>query len=129
VRARKWASGEENMAPGTRRLDQRYTVMVNRKTVPRCNMQLFFRAGDAVLGVYLGNKHFQEPPEEQAIGATRIAFAAPRAELDRVAQMIAATGRACEGPVVHPQSSGLEASVYFRDPGGNFMEVCTPRRR
>jgi catechol 2,3-dioxygenase-like lactoylglutathione lyase family enzyme len=129
VRARKWAAGEENMAPGTRRLDQRYTVMVNRKTVPRCNMQLFFRAGDAVLGIYLANKHFQESPEEQAIGTPRVAFAAPRAELDRAAQMVTATGKACEGPVIHPQGSGLEASFYFRDPGGNFIELCTPRRR
>ena len=129
VRARKWATGEENMAPGTRRLDQRYTVMVDRKTVPRCNMQLFFRAGNAVLGIYLANKHLQESAEEQAIGTPRIAFTAPRAELDRAAQMIAATGKACEGPVVHPQSSDLEASFYFRDPGGNFIEFCTPRRR
>ena len=129
VRARKWAAGEENMAPGTRRLDQRYTVMVNRKTVPRANIQLFFRAGDAVLGLYLANKHLQESPEEQAIGTPRIAFAAPRAELERAAKMIAATDKACEGPVVHPQSSILEASVYFRGPGGNFVELCTPRRR
>lgn len=129
VRARKWAAGEEDMAPGTRRLDQRYTVMVNRKTVPRCNMQIFFRTGDAVLGIFLANKHFQEPPEEQAIGAPRIAFTASRAELDRAAQMVAATGKACEGPVVHGQDSVLEASFYFRDPGGNFIELCTPRRR
>lgn len=129
VRARKWAAGEENMAPGTRRLDQRYTVMVNRKTVPRCNMQLFLRAGDAILGIYLANKHFQEPPEEQAIGTPRIAFAAKREELDRAAKLIAAAGKAVEGPVVHGKDCVLEASVYFRDPGGNFIELCTPRRR
>jgi catechol-2,3-dioxygenase len=129
VRARKWASGEEDMAPGTRRLDQRYTVMVDRKTVPRCNMQLFYRMGDAVIGIYLANKHFQESPEEQAIGTPRIAFTASRDELARMAKLIAATGKPVEGPVVHPASSVLEASVYFRDPGGNFIELCTPRRR
>jgi catechol 2,3-dioxygenase-like lactoylglutathione lyase family enzyme len=129
ARARKWAAGEENMAPGTRRLDQRYTVMVNRKTVPRCNMQLFFRTGDAILGIFLANKHFQEPPEEQAIGTPRVALTASRDELARAAKLIAATGKAVEGPVIHPQSSVLEASVYFRDPGGNFVELCTPRRR
>jgi catechol 2,3-dioxygenase-like lactoylglutathione lyase family enzyme len=130
VRARKWASGEEDMAPGTRRLDQRYTVMVDRKTVPRCNMQLFYRLGDAVIGIYLANKHFQESPEEQAVGTPRIAFAASRDELARAAKLLAATGRVVvEGPVVHPASSVLEASVYFRDPGGNFIELCTPRRR
>ena len=129
VRARKWAAGEEDMAPGSRRLDQRYTVMVNRKTVPRCNMQLYFRAGDAVLGVYLANKHFQESPEELAIAAPRIAFTAARAELDRMAPLIAATGKTCEGPVLHPKDSPLEASFYFRDGSGNFIELCTPRKR
>ncbi len=48
---------------GARRLEQRYTVMGNRKIVPRCNMQLYFRAGDAILSVYLANKNFQESPE------------------------------------------------------------------
>lgn len=128
VRARKWAAGEEDMAPGSRRLDQRYTVMVNRKTVPRCNMQLYYRAGDAIIGLYLANKHFQESPEELAIGAPRIAFAATRAELDRMAPLIAATGKTCEGPVVHGKDSPLEASVYFRDGSGNFFELCTPRQ-
>jgi len=129
VRARKWAAGEEDMAPGSRRLDQRYTVMVNRKTVPRCNMQLYYRAGDAILGLYLANKHFQESPEELAIGTPRIAFSATRAELDRMAPLIAATGKTCEGPVVHGKDSLLEASVYFRDGSGNFFELCTPRKR
>lgn len=128
VRARKWAAGEEDMAPGSRRLDQRYTVMVNRKTVPRCNMQLYYRLGDAILGLYLANKHFQESPEELAIGTPRIAFAATRAELDRMAPLIAATGKTCEGPVVHGKDSPLEASVYFRDGSGNFFELCTPRQ-
>jgi catechol-2,3-dioxygenase len=103
--------------------------MVNRKVVPRCNMQLYLRAGDAVLGLYLANKHYQESPEEQAIGTPRIAFRAGRADLDRAAAIVAATGRAAEGPVSHPASSHLEASFYFRDPGGNFIELCAPRPR
>lgn len=129
VRARKWADGEEDMAPGTRRLDKRYTVMVNRKTVPRCNMQLYVKAGISVLGFYLSNKHWQETPEEQAIGTPRIALAVPRGELDRVAKLVAVTGRAVEGPVEHATSSPIEASVYFRDTGGNFVELCTLRAR
>ncbi len=114
---------------GARRLHHRYTVMVNRKIVPRCNMQLYFRAGDAVLSVYLANKHFQESPEELALGAPRIAFTTARAELDRMAPLIAKTGKTCEGPVVHPKDSVLEASFYFRDGSGNFIELCSPRNR
>ncbi|HTI86144.1 MAG TPA: VOC family protein [Alphaproteobacteria bacterium] len=129
VRARKWAAGEEDMAPGTRRLDKRYTVMVNKKVVPRCNMQLFMRAGDAVLGIYLANQHFQEPPEELAVGMPRVALAAKRAQLDKTARALQAKGRTFLGPVVHPASAPVEASLYFRDVGGNFLELCVPRAR
>lgn len=127
VRARKWADGEEDMAPGTRRMDKRYTVMVNRKTVPRCNMQLFYRAGDAIIGIYLANKHLQEPPEEQITGVPRMAFAAPRATLDRAAETLAAHGRPFKGPVAQPSSSPFEAVLYFKDNGGNYYELATPR--
>jgi catechol-2,3-dioxygenase len=129
VRARKWAAGEEDMAPGTRRLDQRYTVMVNRKTVPRANMQLFLLAGRSAIGVYLANKHFQEPPEEQLVGTPRIALAAPgRDVLDAAARRLAFHRRPFEGPVAHPSSAPIEASLYFKDPGGNFLELCVTRK-
>jgi catechol-2,3-dioxygenase len=32
-----------------------------------------------------------------------------------------------EGPVAHPDNSPLGESVYFKDPGGNFLEVCWRR--
>lgn len=130
ARARKWAAGEEDMAPGTRRLDERYTVMVNRKKVPRANMQIFVRVGGgSVLGVYLANKHFQEPPEEQIVGAPRAALiVASRASLDGAARLLASHGRAFEGPVAHAPTSPIEASLYFKDTGGNFLELCVPRK-
>lgn len=129
VRARKWAAGEEDMAPGTRRLDQRYTVMVSRKTVPRANMQLFLRAGRSAVGVYLANKHFQEPPEEQLIGTPRIALAASgRDQLEAAARRLAFHRRPFAGPVIHPSSAPVEASLYFKDTGGNFFELCVARK-
>jgi catechol 2,3-dioxygenase-like lactoylglutathione lyase family enzyme len=127
VRARKWAAGEEDMAPGTRRLDKRYTVMVKQKVVPRCNMQLFVRAGDSVLGIYLANQHFQEPPEDLVVGTPRVAFAASRAQLDKTARALQGKGRVFSGPIAHPASAPIEASLYFRDLGGNFLELCVPR--
>lgn len=129
VRAKKWADGEEQMAPGTRRLDKRYTVMVNRKTVARCNMQLFYRAGDAVLGIYLANKHLQEPPETQIIGVPRTAFCASRQTLDRAAEVLATHERPFKGPIGQPASSPFEAVLYFKDNGGNFFELCTRRSK
>lgn len=128
VRARLWAEGLEDMAPGTRRMDKRYTVMVNRKTVPRCSMQLFYRAGDAIIGIYLANKHYQAPPEEQITGVPRVAFSASRSTLDLAAEALAAHGRPFAGPIVQPASSPFEAVVSFRDNGGNFFELTTPRR-
>ncbi|HEY4135383.1 MAG TPA: VOC family protein [Alphaproteobacteria bacterium] len=128
VRARKWAAGEEDMAPGTRRLDQRYTVMVNRKTVARANMQLFFTAGASTFGVYLANKHYQEPPEEQSIGLPRTAFSLPQGGLEKVAQRLAANGQRFAGPVTHPAASPIHESLYVRDPSGNFLEFFTARR-
>jgi catechol-2,3-dioxygenase len=32
-----------------------------------------------------------------------------------------------EGPIVHPDNSPIGESVYFKDPGGNFLEVCWRR--
>jgi catechol-2,3-dioxygenase len=32
-----------------------------------------------------------------------------------------------EGPVTHPEKSPIGESVYFKDPGGNFLEVCWRR--
>ena len=127
ARARRWAAGEEEMAPGTRRLDKRYTVMVDKKTVPRANMQLFYRAGDAVIGLYLANKHFQEPPEEQLVGAPRMALRCNRAELDRAAARLEAQRRDFLGPMEHQADSPIAASLYFKDTGGNFLELAAAR--
>jgi catechol-2,3-dioxygenase len=127
VRARRWAAGEEDMAPGTRRLDKRYTVMVNKKTVARCAMQMFFRTGDNVLGIYLAHKHFQDPPETQKVGVPRIGFLAARSELDTAAERLSAKRRPFIGPVDQPSSPLYEAVVYFKDNSGNFLELCAPR--
>jgi hypothetical protein len=32
-----------------------------------------------------------------------------------------------EGPVSHPEKGPLGESIYFRDAGGNFFEVCWRR--
>lgn len=127
VRARKWAAGEEDMAPGTRRLDKRYTVMVQQKTVARPNMQLFFKTGASVLGVYLATKHYQEPPEDQSIGLPRTAFAVSAGGLAKVAARLAAEKIRFAGPLSHPVSSPIAESLYVRDPSGNFLEFYTAR--
>jgi catechol 2,3-dioxygenase-like lactoylglutathione lyase family enzyme len=127
VRATLWGEGKEDMAPGTRRWDQRYTVMEQKRLIPRPNTQLFVRIGDQVLGIYLATQHRQEPPEEQIVGTPRIAFRAGRQVMGQTAQLLGATRTPIKGPVEHPDPAPIAASLYVRDPGGNFLEICVPR--
>jgi len=128
VRARLWGEGKEHMAPGTRRWDQRYTVMEQKRRLPRPNTQLFLRVSDdACLGVYLATQHRQEPPEEQVVGTPRIGLRASRPQLDHAAKLLGENRHRMAGPREHRDTSLLAASLYLRDPGGNFLEICVPR--
>ena len=127
VRARLWGEGKEYMAPGTRRWDQRYTVMEQKRRIPRPNTQLFVRIGEGVLGVYLATQHRQEPPEEQIVGTPRIGLRASRKVLEETAKLFSAAGLPIHGPIEHPSSAPFAASLYIKDPGGNFVEICAGR--
>jgi len=125
ARAKRWGEGKEDMAPGTRRWDALYNE--NRRRVPRANSQLFIQFGNAVLGLYLATKHRQEPPEEQAVGSPRVAFRTSRRVLDEVVGLLDEHRKPFQGPVDHPASAPIESSLYFKDPGGNFLELVVPR--
>jgi len=99
VRAKLWGEGKEEMAPGTRRWDQRYTVMEQKRRLPRPNTQLFLRVGDDVLGVYLATQHRQEPPEDQIVGTPRVGFRANRRTLDETVKLLKERRSPVEGPV------------------------------
>lgn len=123
IHARAWAEGKEDMAPGTRRLDKRYTVMVDRKVVARPNMQIFVRFGETIFAIYLANQHFQEPPEEEFTGTPRTAFAVAPGVLEQACRRLEREGWAFKGPIHHTAGAPVSASVYFKDPGGNFIEL------
>ncbi len=123
AQARLWAKGEDDMAPGTRRLDKLYMIMGGESEMPRTNMQIYFTAGDSVIGIYLATAHYQEPPEEQLAGVPRVMLAASRATLDAAAAALDAAGCPYQGPIAHPASTPFSASLYFKDPGGNFLEI------
>jgi catechol 2,3-dioxygenase-like lactoylglutathione lyase family enzyme len=127
VRAKLWGEGKEHMAPGTRRWDQRYTMMEQKRRLARPNTHFFARAGSEVLGIYLATQHRQEPPEEQIVGTPRIGFRVRRPMLEQIAQLLAARRTPAQGPVEHPAESAIAASLYVRDPAGNFLEICVPR--
>jgi catechol 2,3-dioxygenase-like lactoylglutathione lyase family enzyme len=127
VRAKLWAEGKEAMAPGTRRWDQRYTAMEQKRRIPRPNTQLFLRVGDNVLGNYLATAHRQEPPEEQVVGTPRIGLRTTRSGLDEIVKLLSDRRFPVHGPIEHPPSTPVVASLYLKDPGGNFLEICVPR--
>ncbi len=125
ARAIRWGEGKEDMAPGSRRWDALYTE--NRRRVPRVTAQLYIQFGKAALGLYLATKHRQEPPEEQAVGSPRIAFRTDRSVLDNTATLLDEHQKPFQGPMDHPPSAPIQSSLYFKDPGGNFLELAVPR--
>jgi catechol-2,3-dioxygenase len=123
ARAKLWADGKEDMAPGTRRMDKRYTSIVKNSEMPRVNLQLYLRIGQAPFAVYLSNQHFQEPPEENLVGTPRTAFAVNAAMIDNTCRRLETARWPFKGPVTH-DGGPITRSLYFKDPGGNFIELA-----
>lgn len=126
ARAQAWADGKEDMAPGTRRLDKRYTSMVNNRLMPRVNMQVYFACGNGVLGIYLANQHYQESPEEACLGTPRIALELGVDAFARLQNRLEEANWRFLGPIHHEAGLPVSASIYVRDPGGNFIEFSVP---
>lgn len=126
ARAQLWAEGKEDMAPGTRRMDERYTTMANNRVVPRVNMQVYFACGAGVFGLYLANRHFQESPEEATRGVPSTGFRVTEPGLANAAGRLEAAGWRFEGPARHQGGLPIATSLYARDPGGNFIELAVP---
>jgi len=126
ARAQLWADGKEDMAPGTRRMDKRYSSMANKKELPRVNLQVYFRAGETPFAVYLANRHFQESLEYACIGTPRTAFKVSAAMLDDTCRRLEAAKWRFKGPVTQ-KDGPVARALYFRDPGGNFIELSERR--
>ena len=125
VRAEQWAAGKDDVLPGARRLDKRYFAFPGQPTHrPRPNMQLYLQVGSASLAIYLTTERFQDPPEEQLVGTPRIGLALGRGTLADVAAALGPMKRPCEGPVAHEAGSPVRRSLYLKDPGANFLEIC-----
>jgi catechol-2,3-dioxygenase len=126
ARAQLWADGKEDMAPGTRRLDQRYSSIVNKKAMPRVNLQIYLRLGAVPFAVYLSNQHFQEPPEDLLAGTPRTGFAVTDKVLDDTARALDTARWPHQGPVAIGEGP-IARALYFKDPGGNFIELAVRR--
>lgn len=127
-RAARWGEGLENMAPGTRRWDKRFALRPGQgPMIARPNMQLFVRAGNGILGIFLAYERYQLPPEEQVTGTPRLGFAVPPDEFGTIAARFAEAKLPTDGPHAHPGSSPYRESLYARDRSGNFLEFCVAR--
>jgi catechol 2,3-dioxygenase-like lactoylglutathione lyase family enzyme len=74
--------------------------------------------------------HMKEPPaapRPRGMDGSRKAYAVPRARFEEVVERLRENGVPFEGPVEHPAKSPVAESVYFTDPGGNYLEVCWRR--
>jgi catechol 2,3-dioxygenase-like lactoylglutathione lyase family enzyme len=69
------------------------------------------------------------PPDQHRGGADsyRHAFAVSRTRFEEAMHYLLDHDVPFEGPVTHPEKGPLGESIYFRDPGGNFFELCWRR--
>jgi catechol-2,3-dioxygenase len=69
------------------------------------------------------------PPDEQLKGTNgfRHGFRLSRDAFSQMMDRLNHYEVPFEGPIAHPEHSPLGESVYFKDPGGNFLEVCWRR--
>jgi catechol-2,3-dioxygenase len=74
--------------------------------------------------------HMKEPPAAQAprgFDGSRRAYAVSRDRFGEIVQRLQENDIPFEGPLAHPEKGPLGESVYFTDPGGNYLEVCWRR--
>jgi catechol-2,3-dioxygenase len=83
--------------------------------------------GQAHLYLCLAERHLPEPPPEQLRGTPRFALRASAAQLTRAMEVFAEHGVPFEGPVEWPAPHPVAGALYFKDPSGNFLELCCPR--
>jgi catechol-2,3-dioxygenase len=85
--------------------------------------------GDFLFAIMLPKDRMPMPPPEQQRGMNgfRHAFAVPQAQFAPILERLAARDTAFEGPVAHPEQGPLGESIYLKDPGGNFLEICWRR--
>ena len=84
---------------------------------------------DWLFAVCLPRGEMPMPPDEllHGTGGFRHGFRVGRGSFGEIVDRLKVHEVPFEGPVTHPEASPLGESVYFKDPGGNFLEVCWRR--
>ncbi|HZT06447.1 MAG TPA: VOC family protein [Chloroflexota bacterium] len=84
---------------------------------------------DWLFAVCLPRGEMPMPPEDLVRGTNgfRHGFRVSQEAFGTLVERLTALEVPFEGPVTHPETSPVAQSVYFKDPGGNFLEVCWRR--
>jgi catechol-2,3-dioxygenase len=87
------------------------------------------KVADWLFALALPKGEMPMPPEDAVRGTNgfRHGFHVSRPKFAQVIERLKARGVPFEGPVFHPENGPLGESLYFKDPGGNFIEVCWRR--
>lgn len=122
ARAREWEAGRHDAAPGCNRMIRYYRIIPGQNRMqPRPSLQLFYRAGADVVGIYMAMDDYAEPPEEQLQGSPCLAFSVVPGGLDALARALEGAGRTFIGPIDEGDDAALGATIYCKDTGGNFL--------
>jgi hypothetical protein len=84
---------------------------------------------DYLLALVVPRNFMPMPPEEQHRGAHgfRHAFRVSRSRFEEITNQLKQRNIVFEGPAEHPEKSPFGASIYFKDPSGNFLEILWRR--
>lgn len=123
-----------------REAERFYTDLLGAKVVGRVNFNVDdarrgrsvhtnLVLGDYLFALMLPRDRMPMPEEDELRGANgfRHGFAVPHEQFDQILDRLSAEGIVYEGPVNHPEKGPLGQSIYFKDPGGNFLELCWRR--
>lgn len=88
-----------------------------------------FVIGDFLLALTVARNRMEMPPADKFRGAHgfRHGFQVSRDRFDEIRRALDAHGVSYQGPIEHPASGPLGASLYFKDPSGNYLEFTWRR--
>ena len=97
-------------------------VRLGRSVPHTCNV-----LGDYLFVLFAHRGIPSGPASPRGVDGARHGFAVSRQRFSEIVEQAKAEDIPFEGPVAHPARGPLGESIYFTDPGGNFMEVCWRR--
>lgn len=112
----------DQLLRGRRRMARRLQKDPQDQKVPAPHSSVEF--GECVLPLFIHQEHVQEPPPDQLRGAPRVGFQVAQVRFHGAMEKLVAEGIRYEGPVRHGDTSPIGESIYFKDPSGNFIELC-----